>query len=190
MIKHLYSQNTYIHIPKITPGEKCYDKIIKWVFLCAAQTCEKKVVHLEMTAVWTCLHGDGDFLRLLPSFICQVKFSTQSISMSSFCLDGNQLPLSTVNISCLKFRCVSEVKSSRRLMGTYRLAQVVSRHIKCNDGCSAGNGFFLPFSSTGITPTEGRTVDGRERETESVKRKEDKKIQDWTKGERRRHGFL
>lgn len=28
--------------------------------------------------------------------------------------------------------------------------------------------------STGNTPTEGRTVDGRERETESVKRKEDK----------------
>lgn len=36
--------------------------------------------------------------------------------------------------------------------------------------------------STGNTPTEGRTVDGRERETESVKRKEDK-VQDWTKGE-------
>lgn len=35
---------------------------------------------------------------------------------------------------------------------------------------------------TGNTPTEGRTVDGRERETESVKRKEDK-VQDWTKGE-------
>lgn len=41
-----------------------------------------------------------------------------------------------------------------------------------------------PVSSTGNTPTEGRTVDGRERETECVTRKEDKKILDWTKGER------
>lgn len=46
-----------------------------------------------------------------------------------------------------------------------------------------------PLYLTGITPIEGRTVDGRERETESVKRKEDKKIQDCTKGERR-SGFL
>lgn len=43
--------------------------------------------------------------------------------------------------------------------------------------------------STGNTPTEGRTVDGRERETESVKRKEDK-VQDWTKGEAWCQGFF
>ena len=42
---------------------------------------------------------------------------------------------------------------------------------------------------TGNIPTEGRTVDGRERETESVTRTEDKKIQDWSKGERRSRGF-
>lgn len=47
----------------------------------------------------------------------------------------------------------------------------------------------FPLLSTGNIPIEGRTVDGRERETESVTRKEDKKIQDWSKGERGHHGF-
>lgn len=41
---------------------------------------------------------------------------------------------------------------------------------------------FVCFSSGNI-PIEGRTVDGRERETESVTRKEDKKTQVRSKGE-------
>lgn len=57
---------------------------------------------------------------------------------------------------------------------------------KCNPNES--NGISSCFS-TGNIPIEGRTVDGRERETESVTRKEVKKIQVWSKGERRRHGF-
>ncbi|KAI4821588.1 hypothetical protein KUCAC02_007186 [Chaenocephalus aceratus] len=39
----------------------------------------------------------------------------------------------------------------------------------------------ISYLFTGNIPIEGRTVDGRERETEIVTRTEDKKIKDWSK---------
>ena len=52
-----------------------------------------------------------------------------------------------------------------------------------------GNNGIYSLVSTGNIPIEGRTVDGRERKTESVTRKEVKKIQVWSKGERGCHSF-
>lgn len=41
------------------------------------------------------------------------------------------------------------------------------------------------MSSAGNAPREGRTVDGRARETESLKRKESSEIKDWTEGKKK-----